>query len=199
MKIILVIIAVFFNFSCLFSQDKWELEKQKDNVSVYLRKAANSNIKETKAFTVINAPMQSICDVIKDGDEYKNWVDQISYSKKLKETGNVTFIYYCLKLPIGFKNRDLVFKTTTENINKTSIKLTVESAWNSYPEQSKYLRIKEAGGYWLLNEVQKGKTEVTYQFHVDPGGNIPSWLVNLFIVDGPFDTMKNLRAKFHKK
>jgi hypothetical protein len=47
-------------------------------------------------------------------------------------------------------------------------------------------------GYWMLSP-SEGGTEIEYSFLADPGGNIPAWLANQFIVSNPFKTIKGLR------
>ena len=34
---------------------------------------------------------------------------------------------------------------------------------------------------------------VEYQAHVEPGGSMPAWLANKFVVDAPFETIRDLR------
>lgn len=55
------------------------------------------------------------------------------------------------------------------------------------------VRMAKANGYWLLTTLGTEKTSVTYQMHVEPGGLIPAWLANPFIVNVPFSTFKELR------
>ena len=42
------------------------------------------------------------------------------------------------------------------------------------------------------------QTEVTYQVHTEPGGSVPSWLANKFVVEAPFNTLKALKAAAEK-
>jgi hypothetical protein len=54
--------------------------------------------------------------------------------------------------------------------------------------------VAEVKGFWKL--VPKGDaTEVTYQVHTEPGGSVPSWLANKFVVEAPFNTLKHLKAR----
>ena len=46
-----------------------------------------------------------------------------------------------------------------------------------------------SNGLWIFNPVSKGVTEIIYQYQGDPGGSIPGWVANLFIVDGPYKTL----------
>ena len=77
-------------------------------------------------------------------------------------------------------------------------KATIISKPNYIPDKSGIVRIEEAKGIWKFTQKENGETKVLYQFLGDPGGNIPSWIINIFIVDGPYKTLMNLK-QFVKK
>ena len=61
------------------------------------------------------------------------------------------------------------------------------------PEKKNYIRLKEAEGFWQIKEIEENKISLIYQYYGEPGGSLPAWLVNMFIVDGPMDTLTNLK------
>jgi hypothetical protein len=52
---------------------------------------------------------------------------------------------------------------------------------------------------WTITPLKDGSLSLEYQLLVDPGGSVPAWLVNLAVVDGPFETMSALREKVKEK
>jgi len=57
-----------------------------------------------------------------------------------------------------------------------------------------YLRMTNGQGSWKLTS--KGShTSVLFHFYGDLGGNLPKWIVNLTLVQNPFNTLKRLRNK----
>ena len=60
---------------------------------------------------------------------------------------------------------------------------------NYIPQKKGITRIEEATGSWIFIPVSKNKIMVKYQFVADPGLNIPNWIINLFIVNGPYKTL----------
>ncbi|MGH8352275.1 MAG: START domain-containing protein, partial [Pseudomonas sp.] len=54
-------------------------------------------------------------------------------------------------------------------------------------------------GLWKLVPMGGGEVEVTYQVHSEPGGSVPSWLANSFVVDAPYNTLAALRARAEKR
>ena len=51
----------------------------------------------------------------------------------------------------------------------------------------------------LFTPLANGQVEVVYEAHADPGGGLPSWLVNSFVVDAPLNTLRGLREKIGKE
>ena len=66
-------------------------------------------------------------------------------------------------------------------------------------EVKDFLRIREGSGYWELTEDDNKNVKVIYQFHGEPGGDIPAWLANSFVVRHPFETLKNLKNRLGTK
>ena len=40
-----------------------------------------------------------------------------------------------------------------------------------------------------------GGTRVAWELHLEPGGSVPTWLVNQRVVDTPFRALRELRAR----
>jgi len=57
------------------------------------------------------------------------------------------------------------------------------------------VRTKALQGSWTLEATKDGKTELTYQAMADPGGLLPSWLVNLASRKLPYRTIQNMRGQ----
>jgi hypothetical protein len=66
------------------------------------------------------------------------------------------------------------------------------------PEKKGVVRLPEGRGLWVFTPLENGKTEVYHRFGGDPGGNIPAWIVNMFLVDGPHKTILGLQEKVEK-
>ena len=195
MKKILFITLAFISFIS-FGQEKWELEKDSKGIKVYTRPVKGSDVKEFKAYTYINATPDKLLKVINDANGFKDWIDKVDYSKSLSHPNNNTFIVYIqLGMPIGVTDRDMVLKNVVKKLKGGGYKIEVTSVYDKYPEQEDFVRIKKAYGYWLLIP-EKGKTKIVYQFYSDPAGSLPTWIVNMFLVDGPYNTLKALREKF---
>ena len=61
------------------------------------------------------------------------------------------------------------------------------------PEQPRLVRVSKFEGFWQMRPVGEGQVEVIYQAHTEPGGSLPAWLANSFVVDVPLHTLLALR------
>jgi len=194
---IIAIFAISFNS---FSQEKWELEKDKNGIQVYTRPVKGSDVREYKAYVTIKGKditPEKVLKVINDANKFKDWIDKVEYSKLIKQVSPTTNIVYLqIGMPIGISDRDLVLKNVLKKLKNGGYKKEVTSAYNQYPEQEDFIRIKKAYGKWLILPV-KGGVKVVYQFFSEPGGSLPTWVVNMFLVDGPYNTLSNLKEMFN--
>jgi len=192
---VLIILSVFFSVGPNYCQNDWKLEKDKDGIKVYSRKTSLSNFNEFKGITRIDAPVETFISVLRDIEGITNWIYSVINSRLLETYGDTVQIYYSeSKAPWPFKNRDAIYKTKYiwDSTNNT---LQVEI--NCLPEYLNpargIVRLPFAKGKWEIQEVENNKIDVVFQMLIDPGGNIPSWLANTFVVDSPFETLKDLR------
>ena len=66
------------------------------------------------------------------------------------------------------------------------------------PEIDEAVRMPKLKLSWTLVAIDADTVEATYQVHADPGGSLPSWIVNLVSKEIPFKTISNLRQQVKK-
>ena len=62
-------------------------------------------------------------------------------------------------------------------------------------DTSHLIKIKHSHGYYILEPLQNNMTRVIWVQHTNPGGDIPSWLINLMIQEMPYKTLLALKEK----
>ena len=67
------------------------------------------------------------------------------------------------------------------------------------PEKQGVVRVPLIDGLWTLEPVENNYIIVTYQLVSDPGGNIPFFLANYFVIDVPFETLLKLRNEVNNR
>ena len=184
-----------FNTASIFAQDdEWKVQKDDDGIIVYSRKDKISGNIEFKATSIYRTNVDTLLKVFQDIEGYTRWMADVRVSKVLKKVDSTEhYLYMETEVPWPLKNRDIIFY---QNIIRTdsSIKITLEGKSNYIAYKEGIVRIEYAKGYWEFIPLANNEVRVIYQLGADPGLNIPDWILNLFIVDGPFETLSNLKG-----
>jgi hypothetical protein len=197
-KIFLITTIVLLSAFSASAQGNWKLVKEEDGIKVYTKTESGSAYKAFKAEMQISCKTENIVEVLKNSEHINNWIVNCKGIKLLKTDDNDQYYYIETSLPFPFKNRDLVYHFQYIEINNEQVRVDVTGIPEYVPPKEGFVRLAKANGYWLLTSIDINKTDVTYQMHVEPGGLIPAWLANPFIVNVPFSTFKELRNIIQK-
>ncbi len=194
----LFLILLFINPS---PDSDWKLKKEKDGIKIYTRSIEGSSFDEFKGITTIEkSSLTEVLDVILDVKNYESLFPDCMNPKVLKQEGKYYDIYYIqVKAPWPVKNRDTVYeqKAMVHENGKHAF-VSLKPLPDFIAEDKGFLRIRKGSGFWELEEDDSNNVKVTYQFHGEPGGEIPAWLANSFVVSQPFETLINLINRVKK-
>jgi hypothetical protein len=189
--LILLVINPFLN-------SDWKLKKEKDGIKIFTCNVKGSSFDEFKGITTIEeSSLAEILEIILDVKNYESLFPDCMNPKVLKQEGKYYDIHHIqVKAPWPVKYRDSVYeqKAVVDNNGKHAI-VTLNPLPDYIPEDKDFVRIREGSGFWELTEDDSNNVNVIYQFHGEPGGDIPAWLANSFVVSQPFETLKNLRNR----
>ena len=195
---------LFPSYSNIYAQkpdgDRWKLARDKNGVKIYTYMREGSKIKEFKVFTTFITSLEKMVEVLLDVNNYKYWSENLKYSELLKKiSDNEIILYSQLKIPWPFDNRDVVNHTVvTWSPSKDTVSMSIKSMPDYIPEKKGVVRMPMVDGGWRICRMSPDSVNVVYFFDADPGGNMPAWLVNIFIVEGPYKTISNLRKYLHQ-
>jgi hypothetical protein len=177
-----------------FAQQTWQLQKNDNGIKVFTSESTISSVKAVKVEIEFNQPIEKIAAAIMNVASYKNWIYGCIESTLISQPNDSELTYrHVTGAPWPFEDRDQVSKFI-KRTNKTTGQISITSSIQSgYPEQKGYVRIKHSTASWVLIPQKNGTVKATYNLSFDPGGNIPSWLMNLFITDGPYQSFSNLK------
>lgn len=199
MKIIVLNLIMIIGLSGL---SEWKLKKEESGISIYTRKIEGSQMDEFKGIVLIaNTTLTDVLEIILDAENYPALFPDCSQARILKKEGKYYDIHYIyLKSPWPVKDRDAVYESVTtisEDGKKAMVLLRPLSGY--IKETEDIVRMKNGNGYWELEEDNMHSVKVIYEFHADPGGDIPSWLANYGAVTNPFKTLINLRKRVSER
>ena len=175
------------------SNQSWELKKDQDSIKVYIRDV-DDNTKEYLAETIINSDIDNIFKTITDFDNSYRWMYKLNSSKILEKSDTLMYVYFVVDMNWPLKNRDLISDAViTQNENK--IRIVMNSYPDYMPEKEKLIRIKQSRSIWNLEKIDDEYTKVALQSYAVVEG-IPTFIMDLFILDSPMYSMTQLRNKF---
>ena len=198
-SLLLTTVLIFLSFS----SNAWTLDKQEDGISVYTKTKNNSDFKAFRGEVVVESNIETILGVINDVESMENWLHECSKSQILeRKSANEVIVYQETNAPWPVSDRSFILKMTTERSDEgkqakilfTAI-IESDSDDTSKVNNEDCVRVTELEGKWLLKQVSDTSVHILYETSADPAGSIPAWLANAFVVDQPFNTLKNLRSK----
>jgi hypothetical protein len=194
------ILCALFIFSILLmnayaQETDWKLEKEKEGIAVYTRNFEEVKIKEFKATTDINAEMEILVAMVLDVEEYSKWMENVKSAEVIKKISeDELYIYSVVDVPWPFDDRDVVtIDKVSRDASSGVVTISIQGVEGMVPEKEGVIRMPESGGFWKFTPQKNGRIAIVYQYLADPGGGIPDWLVNMFLVDGPYKTLENMK------
>ncbi|CAD5110126.1 START domain-containing protein [Zestomonas carbonaria] len=178
--------------------EDWQLAKDENGIKVYLSSVPGSKYKAYRGVAEIKADVQAINALQEDVPGSCAWIHACAEMKLLKHEGDDVWTYSRIDMPWPVTGRDLVLHVSTEKSADGSIVRHLKAEPGYIPEAKGEIRVPRLVGEWRMTPKGQGVTEVIYQVQTEPGGSIPSWLANSFVVDAPFNTLNALRDKAEK-
>ena len=178
-----------------FGQKNWEISKKKDGIEVYTKDAPGWPIKAYLARGMIEKPFADVVKYMYAIDRRKEWVADCTVSDVINKKGNEEFIvHFVIDTPWPTQDRDMVVKIIVDKTTeKDAVFFRFISMPNYIPKKEEYIRIQKAIGYWKVRKVNETRTEISSEGKSTTGGDIPTWVSNLFVTDNPFQSIKNIR------
>ncbi len=176
-------------------QENWEQIRQKQGITVFTRRNPNMDFKEFKSKMVIEGTLDQFLSVLYDVEGLPSWGYNLKEVSLVSRQADTIQVYYAeAKAPFPYKNRDGVYLNRFRwNSAERTLLVEIEMPEDVVPEKDNLVRMKGYGS-WIVRQVNDGELEITFQMQMDPGGNIPAWLANMFAGDTPYHTLLGLRT-----
>jgi len=144
----------------------------------------------------IDAPQHAVLSLLYDIDAATEWVWKTREMRLLQELsedeGRV--VYQLVSAPWPVSDREIITRSMGYMDPETSeVFIKLECMADYLPRNDKYVRVPELEGAWNIVPLSENQCRVVFRLHIEPGGEIPSWLANIAVIDTPYHTMINLR------
>lgn len=199
-KNILFTILFFLFFVSGSSQETWKLTSEKNGIKTYSKKTRDVKINAVKLEAVFQTTLSQLTAVITDVSAYDAWIFNSRSTRLLKQVSPSELYYYSeVVFPWPAVNRDFVSHVIiSQNPVTKEVTITANNVSGWEPKKSKLVRIEQSEGVWILTPLSKNEVAVTYTLQVDPGGDLPAWIINSFSHKGLLQTFMNLKTQLSK-
>lgn len=177
--------------------EEWRLAKDEAGIRVYLKEVPGSAYKAYRGVTTIRSDMARLRALQEDVSGACAWIHECREQRLLKHAGAESWTYTRFDTPWPVAPRDSVLHIVSQEAADGSLTRTMQALPAYLPEESGFIRVTKVEGLWRLTPKGEG-VEVIYEAHTEPGGSVPSWLANSFVVDAPYNTLEALRRLAEK-
>jgi START domain len=198
-KIIFLSLFLMISGTSLLAQKTWKLKSDKEGIQIYSSPFADSKIKALKVICSAQASLSQITAVLLNVGEQDDWFYHTK-SIVLKQVSPTELYYYAeLHFPFPFDNRDFVEHILlSQNPVSKIVTMEVQNLPDFIPPKKDLVRVIQSHCNWVIKPVSKNLILIEFTLFADPGGSIPSWLVNMMSSYGPFETFKKLKTELQK-
>jgi len=179
----------------VINDDGWRVVKKEKGYIIYEKIEKKAGILPLKVTGVINAPLDSIMESLRNVEGQVKWTPDLIIKKTLKDLGPRAAITYSVTdLPWPIYDRSLVLHNELFLDKKRKL-LFVVSKTVKFPQTPKTKKTIEAFvGYSNIGfrPINKRKTYVEFTALIDPKGSIPTWIVNFFQQGWPVNFLTSL-------
>ncbi len=192
----MLVVLSALSFSVVAADDWNEATYDKENdIRIFTRHVEGSDTLAFKAITHVTGRLTAGVALLQDAQRTKDWVFNCKIMEEIELISDTQGIYYMItNMPWPVKDRDSITETrVSQDQESLVVRVDMKARNDVFPSNDDFIRIKEMSGYWLFTPIEGNQIEVVYEAHADPGGGLPSWLVNSFLVDAPLNTLRGFR------
>ena len=165
----------------------WNLVNDSDDIYVYTHSNHNSDIHEVLVTTEILAPPWRVNTVLADYQHHHDFMPYVSETVILREKSAKVSVFQQLDffpLPVTDRYYTIRIVTVPDRFGAGSYRIgwRVENE-KSFVREGRGIPIQVNVGSWELRPINNGAyTSVNYYHLVDPGGWLPTWIINKAII-----------------
>jgi hypothetical protein len=179
----------------------WKLWQEDNFFNVSYRVDNSTNLIEIRAQAKFESTLAGFLYFIEDLPMTHNWLNNAESAKLISTISPSEHIFKTRFNAIWpFADREVIVHSRYWQNKDLSIDILVEDAGDTVAITEDVLRMQVISAFWQIKPIQPKQIDVTYQFMVDPKGNIPKWLLKPMTLKGIWNTLQNMKEQLpHSK
>jgi uncharacterized protein YndB with AHSA1/START domain len=187
----------------------WEVVENENGCKVENRVFPGSVMKEFRAETIIDAPLEVVFEVQMDSNGMSQWFGDCVEQKVLKRLSqNKKMIYHVVHAPWPVQDRDAIAVVeTTPDWERGKVVQEVRSirppadreyGMDETTEKNNRVRMPKMDATFTLTRISPERTKYSYWAHAEPGIALPASMLNMYAKKQPYKTLINIKEQVKK-
>lgn len=185
--------AIAASHQSLAADEGWMLRKEAGGIRVYTREQPNSKFEAVRAEMILDdVRLASLVALIDDPSACALLESRCAEAYTLdRPSDSEHLIYRHNDMPFPIKDRDVVLHFSwRQNPDTLVVDLESRHVEGVLPVDPRRVRLPSVAVGWRFVPLADGRVEASSEGHIEPGANLPAWLLNTLLVDAPFKTME---------
>lgn len=171
-------------------ENAWELQRNDPQAKSWSQLDKSSGLQVCKVVADIKASLNGLVAIQRDAANYPKWMDGVKSSSILEQGDDFYVTHTLVPSPWPVKDRDSVVRSNIRQQDDGKVIIEFSATPQAVPPLKGHERVPNVLGYWHFTPLEAGMTRLEYVVMVDPGGKLPTWLVNKFALDVPYQSIK---------
>lgn len=176
--------------------EPWQVWRQDAELKVSYRTSQYNDLLEIKAQAQVASSLAGFMYFLEDLALLPVWLDNAESAKIINQiTANENIFITRFKGLWPVSAREMVVHSHYWQNDNLSVEIAVKDASDSIIATKNTIRMQVLKAHWLVVPTKTSQIEISYQFIVDPKGNIPQWLTKPMTLNGIWTTLNNIREQ----
>jgi hypothetical protein len=174
-------------------ETEWTIQRSENGIKVYTRPEPSSQFEAVRAVMILeDVRLSSLVALIADTEACSRLESRCVESETIDEIDQTeSIVYRYNNMPFPVRDRDMVLRLKWyQQSDSRSVNLVISNVTGFLPEKKRRVRMPKVNLGWKFVPLPNGSVEVSSEGHIEPGANLPAWLLNQFLVSAPFKTME---------
>jgi hypothetical protein len=206
----IAVVSIISLLTCLSASAEeieggWKKVNESEGIVGYTRPSAETSVDEVMAIGIVKAPVPVIEALLRDASAQPEYMFMCSEAYTLQlpglqTTDDIKFVYNKTDMPWPVNDRYAVFRANHMiDASTGAIRVAVQNISVDFDEKDENaVRMPITIGQCIATPMGENETEVLYQVLADPGGNLPSWLINMLSKNLGVKTIEGIREMVKK-
>ncbi len=181
-------------------RDGFRVIDSERGITVSVRDEPGRELPTFRGQGVIEGHVLYVLAVVLDVEGALEWAEGADETAVLRELDPRTHLIYTrTDTPWPVSDRDMVMKREVDVLEAgSSFRLRMQCIPRGVPKRDGVIRVTDCSSEFVLTKVDETHTSIDYLVNVDPGGNLPSFIINWAARSVPFKTLVRLEEQVKK-